>query len=266
MLEEAKKQRPDWASIRTLLWPAYLAAGNPTAADAALQEAYELDGRPKLCILGESTPVRLKTANGSLLMIPPTGHSMREGTITATPQGGAPQKLELSANEALVLRASGGSLQTESSAQLVSSAGTAGQLAPPLVAKDRRGRFYRLAENLLKRPIVILFWDVSDSGATDQLAQLGAIASQFEDTTETVAIHTDPNTQKDALRVYLSQPGTSAQLWGDAEIAQQFGIAEVPSLVVIDRKGRITLTRSGPAEVMFDGLNDYVESLVLSNP
>ena len=71
ILEEAKKQRPDWASVRTLLWPAYLVVGDSTAADAALQESYELDGRPKLCLVGESVPVRLNTSNGSLLLVPP---------------------------------------------------------------------------------------------------------------------------------------------------------------------------------------------------
>jgi tetratricopeptide (TPR) repeat protein len=263
ILEEAKKQRPDWASVRTLLWPAYLVAGNPTAADAAVQEAYELDGRPKLCILGDSTPVRLKTANGSLLLIPPIAQSLPEGNVSLTPEGGSSTNAQLGSSDAMVLRVAGGALQTESSAQMVSSAGTAGQLAPPLVAKDRRGRFYRLAESLLKRPIVILFWDVRDGEeATNQLAQLGAIASQFEGQADTVAIHTDAATQKDALRLYLSQPGTSAQLWGDLEIAQQFGVSEVPSLVVIDTNGRITLTRSGTATVMFDRLNDYVETLV----
>ncbi len=262
ILEEAKKQRPDWASLRALLWPAYLTAGDSTAADAALQEAYELDGRAKLAVIGESTPVRLTTANGSLLLTPPTGISLPAGNISIGPDGGAATKIKVEPNQAMVYRVAGGALQSESSATLVSNSGTAGQLAPPLVAKDRRGRFYRLAESLLKRPIVILFWDVADSGANDQLGQLGAIASKYGDNLETVAIHTDPNTQKDALRLYLSQPGTSAQLWGDAGIAQDFGITESPSIIVIDRNGRVTLTRSGPTEVLFDGLLDYTETLV----
>jgi tetratricopeptide (TPR) repeat protein len=262
ILEEAKMQRPDWASVRTLLWPAYLVAGDSTAADAALQEAYELDSEPKICILGDSTPVRLTTGNGSLLLIPPTGQSLPEGNIALAPQGGNTTKVQLASDQALVLRVVGDNLQTETSAQMVSSSGTAGQLAPPLVAKDRRGRFYRLAENLLKKPIVILFWDVKDTESANQLAQLGAIASQFEEQAETVAVHTDANSQKDAQRLYLSQPGTSAQLWGDMDIAQQFGVSEVPTVIVIDRNGRITLTRSGTAGVMFKGLNDYVETLV----
>ena len=49
LLEEAKLQRPDWASIRTNLWAAYLLAQDPGPADGALQDAFELNGRPKTC-------------------------------------------------------------------------------------------------------------------------------------------------------------------------------------------------------------------------
>ncbi|MFA5506505.1 MAG: tetratricopeptide repeat protein [Vulcanimicrobiota bacterium] len=261
VLEEAKKQRPDWASLRTLLWPAYLVAGNSTAADAALQEAYELDSRPKLALLGESNPVRITTANGSFLMVPPAATSLPPGSITVSPEGGTAGKITVGSDQALIYRLAGGTLQSESSATLVSNAGTAGQLAPPLVAKDRRGRFYRLAEFLLKKPIVVLFWDCADADSTRQLAELGAIASRFGERVETVAIHTDPNNQKEALKQYLSQPGTSSQVWGDKSIAQTFGITSSPSLVVIDLNGRITLSRSGSVEVLFEGVPEYTETL-----
>lgn len=261
VLEEAKLQRPDWASVRTLLWPAYLVANNPTAADAALQEAYELDGRPKFCLLGSAQDsVRLTTPNGSLLLAPPTGLSLPAGQISLQPSGGSAQNVTISSAQALVYRSTGGQLSEESSAVLASNTGNAGQLAPPLVAKDRRGRIYRLAESLLKQPIVILFWQVGDNDANNQLSELGAVAAHF-DGVETVAIHTDPTVQKDAQRLYLSQPGTSAQLWGDNEIAAQFGVSEAPALVVIDRSGRITLTRVGPTPVLFGELFEYLESL-----
>lgn len=261
ILEEAKKQRPDWASIRTLLWPAYLSSGNTTAADGALQEAFELDGRPMLCVLGAAEPVRLKTARGSLLLRPPTSLSLPPGQVTLTPGNGSPQNVDLAAGQALVFRAEAGNLSQVSSALLASNAGNAGQLAPPLVAKDRLGRLYRLAENLLKKPIVILFWDVSDSDASNQLTELGAIAIRFGENAETVAIHTDPKAQKDAQRLYLSLPSTSAQLWGDQSTTKDFGISEVPALVVVDKNGYITLNRGGSSTEMFNELADYIETL-----
>jgi tetratricopeptide (TPR) repeat protein len=262
ILEEAKKQRPDWSSVRSLLWPAYLMAGNPTAADQALQESFELDARPKLAVIGApDQPVRLTTRNGSLLLVPPTGLSIPTGTHKLFTSDGSEQQLAVSDNQAFVYRVSPTGLTLESTATLASNTGNAGQLAPPLVAKDRRGRFYRLAESLLKKPIVILFWRVSDSDANDQLSRLGAIASRFGDGVETVAVHVDPSIQKDAQRLYLSQPGTSAQLWGDPEIAKEFGVTEFPALAVIDSNGRITLLRTGPASVLFNDINDYLETL-----
>lgn len=262
ILEEAKRQRPDWASLRCLLWPAYLAAGNPSAADQALQDAFELDRRPKLAILGTAEqPVRMTTANGSLVLTPPTAISLPPGKITLKPGNGPAQQVQVGSDQALVFRADGDNLAQESSATLVSNAGDAGQLAPPLVAKDRRGRYYRLAESLLKTPVVILFWRVDDPEATDQLTQLGAIADKFGDGIETVAIHSEPEIQKDALRLYLSQPGTSAQLWGDSNILAEFGVEQVPTMIVIDKEGRIVLVRSGSSSEMFDGMLDYLETL-----
>jgi len=237
-------------------------ANNPASADQALQEAFELDGRPKLALLGDiDQPVRLTTQNGSLLLLPPTGISIPVGTHTLTTSDGTSQKFTAEAKQANVFRMSSAGLEHESSATLATNTGSAGQLAPPLVAKDRKGKFYRLAESLLKKPIVILFWSVADSEANEQLSQLGAIASRFGQSIETVAVHTNPKIQKDALRLYLSQPGTSAQLWGDPEIAQQFGVTEFPALAVIDKQGRVSLLRVGPAGVLFDHINDYLETL-----
>ena len=262
VLEEAKKQRPDWASIRCLLWPAYIMAGQPAAADQALQEAYELDPRGKLAVLGNiDKPVRLRTDNGSLLLLPPTGVSVPPGKVSLTSADGTKEAFTLAKDQAVVFRSNDGGLKRESSATMVSNAGEAGQLAPPLVAKDRRGRFYRLAENLLKKPIVIVFWNVADSDAKSQLTSLGAIKAHLGEGVETVAIHTDPSSQKEAHQLYLSMPGTTAQLWGDLDMAGQFGVTSSSSLVVIDRNGRICLTRTGPAEELFREMNEYVETL-----
>lgn len=259
-LEAAKVRRPDWASIRCLLWPAYLTLGRSTQADQALQETFELDGRAQLALLGDSKPVRMKTPNGSLVLVPPTALSLPATEFTLTPAGGQPQPFAIKDKEALVLRLSGSGVSQESSATLTANAGSAGQLAPPLVAKDRRGKLYRLAENLLKKPIVILFWQVDDSDASTQLTELGALGTRFGDQAETVAIHTVPELQKDAQRLYLSLPGTSAQLWGDAKALSDFGLTQSPALVVVDRQGRIALTREGTAQEMFQGLAEYLES------
>ena len=116
-------------------------------------------------------------------------------------------------------------------------------------------------DDLLKKPIVVLFWNVADSDAKTQLTSLGAIKSHLGEGVETVAIHTDESTQKEAHQLYLSMPGTTAQLWGDMEVAGQFGVTSSSALVVIDRNGRICLTRTGPAEVLFKEMNEYVETL-----
>ena len=261
-LEAAKLQRPDWASLRFMLWPAYILAGQPSKADQALQESYELDNRPKLALLGSSLEsVRLQTSNGSLLLIPPVATSLSPGTVTLKSEDGEVQTRTVERNQALTYRVSNGTLQEVSTEVLSDNTGNAGQLAPPLVAKTRQGRLYRLTESLLKKPIVLLFWHIEDEDSSNQLSELGAIASRFGDNVETVAIHTNSKLQKDAQRLYLRQPGTSAQLWGDLEVAQSFGLEEVPAVVVVDRNGRVTVTRYGYSSDMFNGIADYLESL-----
>ena len=261
-LENAKRQRPDWASVRSLLWSSLLTDNQLGQADQALQEAFELDRKPKLAILGSPRDtVRLKTSNGSLLLIPPTGVSLSPGPISLVTENGTSQALTIRENEAIVYQVQGNTLSEQSTATLSTNTGGPGQLAPPMVAKDRRGRLYRLTESLLKQPIAILFWDVGDEEAAQQLTNLGSLVTRLGAELETVAIHTDPNTQKQAQRLYLSQPGTSAQLWGDRDTANKFGVEESPSLLLIDINGRIIMKRTGPTEELFKDLESYQSQL-----
>lgn len=261
-LEEARLQRPDWASLRTLLWACYLAAGDLAKADQTLQDAFELDGKPKLALLGASTkPVRLTTSGGSLSLFPVNAVSPSEGKATLVLEG---QKfeIEIKPGDALIYRVNEGTLSQESQATLSRASGTQeGTLAPPLVAKDRRGGLYRLADALLKRPIVIVFWSANGPNPLGMLNGLGGLESRFADNLETVAIHTDPGAQKDAQRLYLSQPSTSAQLWGDAETGKDFGISASPAVVVIDRAGRIVMRELSPSDDLFLQLPALIEGL-----
>lgn len=255
-LEAAKRHRPDWASVRTALWPAYLAAGRETDADQALQDSHELDQRSKLAVLGPSdTPVRVTTNNGSVKLVPPDAVSLKPGKITLNTADSGKVTVRVGEREAVVYRVGDdGSLAEQSRAQMVAAEG-AGQLAPPLVLKTRRGRIYRFADTLLKQPMLILFWTSEDPGAKDLFHGLGEMEAQFDDHLETVFFHTDPGAQKEAARLYMSQPGTSAQLWGDGDAAAQFGVQEVPALVLVDKSGRITMTRYGtPLELFQDML------------
>ncbi len=256
ILEAARAHRPDWASIRTALWPTYLAAGRSSDAEQALQDSVQLDQRSKLAILGPGdTPVRMTSSNGSLKLVPPDAVSLNPGKYTLTTADGGKEIVRIAAEEAVVYQVNAeGALSEQSRAKMVPTEGS-GQLAPPLVLKDRRGRIYRFADTLLKQPMLILFWSAEDPGAKDLFHGLGEMEAQFDDALETVFFHVDPNFQKDAARLYLSQPGTSAQLWADAEAAAQLGVTQFPAVVLVDKAGRISLTRYGtPLELFQDML------------
>jgi tetratricopeptide (TPR) repeat protein len=262
ILEEAKRQRPDWASLRTLLWAAYLASDNAAQADQTLQDAFELDGQPKLALLGDSSPqVRLTTSGGSMQLSAVTAVSPSSGKATLALGTGPALSIEIAEGDALVYRLSGGQLALESRARLSHQSAQEGALAPPLVAKDRRGHLYRLADALLKRPIVIVFWSASGPNGQGMLNGLGGLKSRYGGKLETVAIHTDPKAQKEAQRLYLSQPSTSAQLWGDASSGKDFGITTSPAVVVVDRSGRIVLRDQDPSDGLFKELPAVIDSL-----
>lgn len=261
VLEEAKLQRPDWASIRTTLWAAYLATGKSVLADQALQEAFELDGRPKLALLGEPTPVRLTTPGGATLLSAANAVSPTPGKATLSLGDGAPVSLDIKEGDALVYRVSNGALQLESQAVLSRGSSQEGSLAPALVAKDRRGSIYRMSDALLKRPIVLVFWSANSPNPLELLTGLGAIWTRYDGNLEAVAIHVDPAAQKEAQRIYLSQPGTTAQLWGDASSGKDFGVSSYPAVVVIDRAGRIVRRETSPNAKLFIDLPAFLDDL-----
>ena len=262
ILEEARLQRPDWASLRTLLWAAYLTAGDEARADQTLQDAFQLDGRPKLALLGASTKaVRLTTSGGSLAMLPVNAVSPSVGPATLAYKEQT-FKLDIKPGDALVYQVSEGEMTLVSTATLANSGGTQeGSLAPPLVAKDRRGQLYRLSDALLKRPVVIVFWAANGPDPLGLLHGLGGLEARYGDDLETVALHTNPAVQKDAQRLYLSQPSTSAQLWGDAQSGKDFGVPSSPALVVIDRSGRIVMRELSPTSATFLELPALLDAL-----
>ncbi len=262
LLEEAKLQRPDWASIRTNLWAAYLLAGDPGLADSALQDAFELDGRPKLAVLSqEKSRVELTTSGGSLELTPVSAVSPSVGPAALAIPGGAKIDFQVKAGDAIVYETDGKTLTLVSRAQLSRQTPQEGSLAPALVAKDRRGSLYRMSDALLKRPIVILFWSSQDAGPKELLDGLGAIDARYKGSVETVAVHVDPKSQKDALRLYLSQPGTSAQLWGEASSPQDFGLKGHPCVAVVDRSGRIVMRVDAPTTTTFKDLPWFLDDL-----
>ncbi len=264
LLEEAKRQRPDWASLRALLWLAYLEKGQGAQADQALQEAFELDSSPRLGLIGSGAQsVTVTTSGGNQSVRPPLSMTVTPGPCKVT-IGDQSLTLELSEDNAALVRISTDQPpELVSKAKLIATRGQSGQLAPPLVAKDRRGRIYRLADQLLKKPVVILFWNSEDPEANSHLANFGALSSRWGDRIEAVSIHSNPETQKDALRLYLSQPANTAQLWGDPRILELFNIEEVPAILVIDGNGRIVLARQDVPRALSGEIHTYIEENLL---
>lgn len=262
LLEEARLRRPDWASVPTLLWAANLAQGLQPKADAYLQDAYELDRKPKLALLGDpNSVVRLTTPGGSIPLAAVTAVSPSPGKATLT-IGTQSLAIEINPGDALVYQVSGDTISLASQSSLAHQGDEERSLAPALVLKDRKGRIYRLTSALLKRPIVIAFWSVKKAGASSILNGLGALQSRYSSKIETVAIHTDPADQSKALKAYLSQPGTYAQLWGDEKICQDFGLQSSPAIVVIDLNGRIVLREVAPNSQLFQELPSFIDSLL----
>ncbi len=264
ILEEARRQRPDWASIRALLWVAYLENGRETEADQALQETMDLDPRPRIALVGRTRE--------PIVWIGPEGRKeLRSPAALTTVAGDGRFELgsetlaySLGPDEVLTVKAGfDGPLRVVSQARLQATVGQLGQLAPPVVLQDRRGRLYRLADQLLTKPIIILFWRSDDPEATQQLSALGAAASRLGSSTEVVAVHTEPTLQKDALRLYLSQPSNTAQLWGDSKTTEAFRVEAVPAVMVIDQEGRIIEYRDDVVPALAEDLPWLVEDQLL---
>lgn len=261
LLEQARLQRPDWASLRTLLWACYLQTGDAAKAGQTLQDAFDLDGQPKLALLGRSAqPLKLTTADGASWLLPGHAVSLPKGPATLSLEG-QNVKFEVGAGDALVYQVGAAGVSLASQATLSKAPQQEGALAPPLVAKDRRGHLYRLADALLKRPIVMVFWTARGPEPATMLNGLGALNARYGDRLETVAIHTDPGAQKEAQRLYLGQPGTSAQLWGEPTTGKDFGVATSPAVVVVDRQGRVVMRDQAPSEKLFSELPALLDAL-----
>lgn len=185
---------------------------------------------------------------------------VREGRSRA-PVPGAPGFLILSAI-LLLAPAGGGLLAAEREAippppAVHGSEGTRfaepGMIAPDFTILDVEGRPFRLAEEVSRKPVLLLFWSVFCDPCRAEMSVLQKTQDRHAGRDLTiVAVAVDGEPLRNTVGGFARQEGytfrilvdelDSAERW---KVADAYGVAATPTLLLLERGGKVALRKGG---------------------
>lgn len=134
-------------------------------------------------------------------------------------------------------------LPAAAGAQPGSTGSTLGVLAPDFDLKDQQGQAVRLS-GLRGQPVVLLFWGSWNPWATKLARELRAVREEHPDLKILVLAFRERSPEK--ARQGFANLGLTATLLSNADdVAAQYDVAAVPTLVLVDADGRIALRHVG---------------------
>ncbi len=138
---------------------------------------------------------------------------------------------------------------------------TVGQPPPPLDLQDLDGAAVSLPE-LQGKVVIVDFWASWCAPCKLELPQLEALAAEKGDALAIIAVNVDERT-KDRDR-YLTRSPLSLRIADDSgqAVVARYGIAAMPTTVVLDQQGNVAAVHYGYSEEEFTALRAEVASLL----
>lgn len=129
----------------------------------------------------------------------------------------------------------------------------AGALAPEFRVKDTEGAPFRFAEERGKKPVLLFFWSIFCEPCRLEMPVLQKMHVQYKDSgLDVVGVSLDGEPLKSSIRGFVKQEGYTFKVLIDEldsremfKAADAYGVAGTPALFLVDRAGRILLSRVG---------------------
>lgn len=126
----------------------------------------------------------------------------------------------------------------------------AGQGAPPFALRTLGGGSVSLAQH--KGKVVVLdFWATWCAPCVEEMPHLVKVVKELEPDVAFVAINQDDPGSDSVVERFASKttPGLTPYVaFADDEVVANYGISQLPTMVIIDREGKIAQTYTGFAD------------------
>ena len=143
-----------------------------------------------------------------------------------------------------------------------------GMIAPDFTVLDVEGHPFRLSEEVSRKPVLLLFWSVFCDLCRAEMATLQKTHDQYAGRELTVvAVAVDGEPLRNIIGGFARQEGYTLtvlidelETTGGWKVADAYGVAVTPTLLVLEKGGKVLLRRGG--KIREDELEKAVSSLL----
>jgi len=143
-----------------------------------------------------------------------------------------------------------------------------GMIAPDFTVLDVEGHPFRLAEEVSRRPVLLLFWSVFCDPCRVEMSNLQKMHDRYAGRDVTVvAVAVDGEPLRKTIGGFARQEGYTFKILVDEldatevwKVADAYGVAVTPTLLLLEKGGKVSLRKGG--KIREDELEKAVSSLL----
>ncbi|MFZ2223481.1 MAG: TlpA disulfide reductase family protein [Candidatus Deferrimicrobium sp.] len=143
-----------------------------------------------------------------------------------------------------------------------------GMIAPDFTVLDVEGHPFRLAEEVSRKPVLLLFWSVFCDPCRAEMSNLQKVHDRYAGRDLTVvAVAVDGESLRNTVGGFARQEGYTFKILVDEldsteswKVADAYGVAVTPTLLLLERGGKVSLRKGG--KIRQDELDKAVSSLL----
>jgi len=143
-----------------------------------------------------------------------------------------------------------------------------GMFAPDFTVLDVEGHPFRLAEEVSRKPVLLLFWSVFCDPCRVEMANLQKAHDRYAGRDVTVvAVAVDGEPLRKTIGGFARQEGYTFKILVDEldateawKVADAYGVAVMPTLLLVEKGGKVALRKGG--KIREDELEKAVSSLL----
>ena len=143
-----------------------------------------------------------------------------------------------------------------------------GMIAPDFTVLDVEGHPFRLAEEVSRKPVLLLFWSVFCDPCRVEMSNLQKMHDRYAGRDVTVvAVAVDGEPLRKTIGGFARQEGYTFKILVDEldatevwKVADAYGVAVTPTLLLLEKGGKVSLRKGG--KIREDELEKAVSSLL----
>lgn len=143
-----------------------------------------------------------------------------------------------------------------------------GMIAPDFTVLDVEGQPFRLAEEVSRKPVLLLFWSVFCDPCRVEMANLQKVHDRYAGRdVAVVAVAVDGEPLRKTIGGFARQEGYTFKILVDEldameawKVADAYGVAVTPTLLLLEKGGKVSLRKGG--KIREDELEKALSSLL----